>query len=860
MRQRFEKQMDQEMRFHLQAATEEYRRQGLSAEEAQRRALADFGSLELAKDEKRDLHPLQRLEGIRRDLVYAARQMRHSPTFALTVILTLAVAIGANTAIFSVVRAILFQPLPYVEPERLVCLWQSDRDIPWYTFSHPRFRFFQEHLLDVAQIAAYDDEAATVFQHGEAVRVEGGRVSANFFSVLGVSPALGRTFAPDEDRRGANPVAVLSDRFWRERFGADPKILGRAITVDDQPFTVIGVMPPAFQFLGVPIDVWRSRIVDTRTYAPASVELGATYLTVIARLEPGNTLGQLRERIRVLDRQYRAANPGNSDLTGRVNADGLQKKVYASVQKMVLVLWGAVACLLVIACANVANLVLARAIARLRELQIRAALGAGRSRIAQQLVIENLLLAFCSILVSLPLGVYGTQELALLLRQSSSAVPDVHADSGLMMFLFCLATSLGMLLGLLPMFLFRRASLHATDRGSSISRQSALLRNGIGSAQIAFCLILLTAAGLLADSFVRMSTTRTGIASDGVVLFPLDLMPERYRSLEQRGNFYDEAILRAASIPGVKMAAVASRIDVVANGLGYMVQPEGQVDLGPRNPSARGRSVSSDYFRVLGIPLLKGRYFDEHDTARSKRVAIVNEAFAGKFFPDLNPIGRHVKYSTDRIDCEIVGVVSDVRAGMSSAGSDEQIYLPLEQRPFLVATLLVRTTHASGVGGAIREAVRSIDRQQAVAGTVTLGQMIERRLRMPRMETTIVAVFALSALFLAAVGIYGLMAYSVAQRQKEIGIRIALGADSSGVHRLVFRQTFGILAVGFLIGVPASLALSRLYSSLLFSVRASDALALSSAGAVLVMTALAATYLPARRSAGADPISVLRID
>jgi putative ABC transport system permease protein len=849
------------MRFHVESSTEEYIAQGFSREDAHRKALADFGAIELAKDQMRDLHPFRFLEQLARDLRYAVRQLRHSATFAAAVILTLAVAIGANTAIFSVVRAVMLQPLPYRDPGRLLCVFHSDRpDFTWYTFSYPRFQYFQQHLRDLADTAAYDDESATVLVHGEPVRVEGGRVSANFFSLLGVAPALGRSFAPDEDLHGANPVALLSDTFWRARFGADPKIVGRTIPIDGEEFTVIGVMPPGFQFLGAPIAVWRSRIVDTRTFAPASVQLGASYLTVVSRLRPGIRLEQFRAKLNVLAEQYRAANPGNSDLTMPVSADLLQTKVYAPVHATLLVLWGAVACLLVIACANVANLVLTRAIARNREIRVRMALGASRLRIAQQLVLESLVLTLASILVSLPLSLWGMRELVSALRRTSPSVPDVHPDGGLMLFLFGFALTIGTLMGLMPLFLVRRGPLGGSERGSSASKWSAQLRNAIGAAQIAFCVVLLTAAGLLSESFLRMSTMPTGVRTEHVTLFPLDLMPDRYDSWDRRVNFYTEAIRRASSIPGVSAAAVTSRLDLVTTGLGYLVQPEGRADLGPRNPGARGRSVSPAYFQILGIPLMNGRLFDDHDTALSERVAIVNEAFARKYFPGVTPVGKHITYSTDRIVCQIVGVVANVRAALGSTAAEDQIYLPLTQRPWLVATLLVRTIKPLDVGPAIRRQVQSVDPGQAVGDSSTFDGIIERRLGWPRTEMAVVSFFALAALFLAAIGVYGVIAYSVAQRQKEFGIRIALGARSGAVRALVFRQTTGILAVGFLVGLPGSLALSRLYSSVLFAVEATDPIALFGAVALLLTVASAATYLPSRRATNIDPISVLRVD
>jgi putative ABC transport system permease protein len=325
-------------------------------------------------------------------------------------------------------------------------------------------------------------------------------------------------------------------------------------------------------------------------------------------------------------------------------------------------------------------------------------------------------------------------------------------------------------------------------------------------------------------------------------------------------NFYDDVLRRVATIPGMSGAAIASRVDLVSSGLGYMVQPEGQPDLGPRNPGARGRSVSPDYFRVLGIPLLSGRLFDQHDTTQSAWVAIVNEAFAKKFFPGMNPIGKHITYSTDRITCEIVGVVRNVRVSQQDAQIDEQIYLPVSQRPWLVATLLVRANRLEGMSAAIRQRVRAADPEQAVGEIIPMDQILANRLGRPRSTTSLVAIFAFAALFLAAVGIYGVIAYSVAQRQKEIGIRMALGADAYSVRGLVFKQTFGILAVGLLVGLPASAMLGRLYASMLFQVRPGDPVALAVTGSVLIAVALAASYIPAVRATRVDPLTALHTD
>ena len=796
-------------------------------------------------------------ETLLQDLRYAVRQFRHSPSFTISVMLTLVLAIGANSAIFSVVRAVLLQPLPYPEPDRLLCVWNADvQGAPWYTFSHPGFVLDRERLGPIADLAAYDDETVTVSGQGEPVRVEGGRVSSNFFPVLGVKPALGRNFLPEEDRHLATPVALLSDRFWRQRYSADPHMIGRSITIDGEDFTVIGVMPAAFHFQSAEVDVWRSRIIDTRTFSPASVQSGAGYLTVIARLHPGVPAAQFRAQLKVISTRD-DSRPGN------FTADLLQRRMFASVESTILVLWGAVACLLIIACANVANLVLARATARQRDLRIRLALGASRARIAQQSIVESVLLAGCSAVLSLPLGIAGMRYLIGALRRGSRVIPDAHLDWRILLFTMGIAASMGILFGLVPNCLLRvgpAAGLHSGGRGLSASKWSARWRGALVAAQFAMCLALLAAAGLLAQSFVHVYTVATGVRTDHVTLFPLDLMPDRYQTFDRRAAFYQDVLRRVEALPGVKAAGITSRVDLVSGGLAYVLRVPGNTNSAIEHAGTRGRSVSPDYFRVLGIPLLRGRVFDERDTTAAPRVAVVNEAFANKFFAGTDPIGRHVVYSTDQIDCEIVGVVANVRAGLQESGADDNLYLPLSQRPWLVARLLVRTEHPEAIAAAIRESVRAADPAQAVGQSEALDQVIADRLGQPRSTMLIVVAFAASALLLAAVGIYGVIAYSAAQRRKEIGIRMALGADAGRVRSLLFRQTFRIVAVGFLAGIPAAAMLSRLYASMLFDVQPGDPATFAAAIGLLIAVALAATYLPALRASKTDPLAELRAE
>jgi predicted permease len=799
------------------------------------------------------------------DLRYAVRQLRKAPAFAIAVVLTLAIAIGANTAIFSVVRTVLLQPLPYKEPGRLLCIWHGGgTNYSWYTFSYPRFLYFQQHLADVAELAAYDDEAVTFSDGGEPQRLEGGRVSANFFSLLGVKPAMGRGFLASEDHHGANAVVLLSDRFWRQRYDADPKIIGRTVIIDSEEFVVIGVLPRGFQFQGAPVDVWRSRIVDTRTFAPTSVQLGASYLTVVARLHPGISLSRLRAELNVTGAQYSTENSTNSDILGPVSADFLQKKLFSTVHVTLLVLWGAVVCLLVIACANVANLVLARATARYRDISVRFALGATRRRIAQQLVTENAFLSLCSALLSLPLTLWAMRFLVQALQRVSPSVPDVHLNVAVMLCTLGIAAAIGIVFGLAPMWMLAPgrvpSGIRSEERGFSASKVSTQLRNALVAGEVALCLVLLAAAGLLTQSFARMSTMNTGLRTDHILMVPLDLMPNRYQAWQKRVTFYDQVLERVETVPGVMTAGIASKVDLVSSGLGYMLQIEGSPDLGSRNPSARGRSISPGYFGVVGIPLLRGRLFTSHDTATSARVVIINEAFAREFFPGADPIGKHITYSTDRITCEVVGVVGNVRSDVQEADVDEQMYLPLSQRPWLVAKLLVRTNNPEGVAAAIRNRIQSVDAGQAVAGSVTFEQVVAEHLDRPRTAMLVVVMFAGSALLLAAVGIYGVIAYSVAQRRKEIGIRMALGADARRVKAMVFRQTLRLLGIGVMIGLPLAISLSRLYASLLFEVQSGDPLTFMGVIGVLFSVAFAASYLPAMRAAKIDPIIVLRID
>lgn len=798
------------------------------------------------------------------DLRFALRQLRKAPAFTVAAVATLALGIGANSAIYSVIDAAVFRPLQFKHPEQLVTVWAGGPgEASFYSFSYPRFQFFRERSREFAALAAYDDEVVSFVDHSEPERLEGGRVSANFFSVLGVTPALGRGFLPEEDAHDARPVALLSDGCWRKRYHADPHVLNRAVRIDGEEVTIVGVLPAGFQFRNPAVEVWRSRIVDTRTFAPESVRLGAGYLTVVGRLQANLSLRQVQSRFAAIDDSYRRDHRGNSDIGSGAYSDLLERQFFPSVRQPLVVVWGAVGCLLLIACANVANLVLARSSARQRECAVRMALGAGRPRIARQLITEGVLLSILGGLASVPVTAWSMPLLAAGIRRTMSAIPDPHLDLRVMAITLAAAAIIGTAVGLAPLLLVMRGelegALHSGGRAISSPAWSMRFREALVAAQVALCVVLLTGAALLVQSFLRMSARRSDLRVENISVVPLDLMPDRYQSWESRGRLYDEVLRRTSAIPGVASAAITSRIDLVQHGLGYMAGVEGGPDPGPGNPGASGRSVSPGYFRILGISLLRGRPFSERDSVSSPRVMIVNETFARQFFAGRNPIGKHVTYSTDRIRCEIVGVVRDVRFA-TQAEAEPTMYLPLAQRPWLVARLLMRTGSPEAVLAAVRKEIQAVDPDQAVAQARPLDDVISDTLGQPRTTMFMVIVFAVLALLLGAVGIYGVSAYSVAQRAREIAIRMALGADSHGVRVLVFRQTLRVLAAGLLPGVPLAAAVSRVYASLLFGMRAADPAILLAVGVTVAMVALAASSVPAIRAAAIDPISSLRAE
>ena len=785
------------------------------------------------------------IESVSQDLRYAARVLGRNRLFAAAAIGTLAVAIGANTAIFSLIDAAFLRPLPYPKSSRLVFLCEGQPSVT-YSFSYPRYEMLRDQASAFEGIAAYDDESITASISGEPERIEGGRVSANFFSVLRVQPILGRTFTPDEDRAAGPPLVILSHHYWESHFNSDPNVVDRTLRIDGIAHSIIGVLPAGFQFLGEPVEVWRSRMADTGTFFPSSVRRGARYLTVIGRLKQGAGVNEGQASLAVADARYRHEYPGNEDLDVSVYATPLQQQlVSGSLRLNLFVAWGAVSCLLLIAAANIANLLLSRAAARRKEISVRLAIGASRWRIARQLLTESTLVALCGGALGLFLAQWGVKILAATIRQSSHQMPEARIDGTVAAFTLAVALFVGLIFGLAPVAAALRAELTDGLRSMKHIHLPSLLV----TAEVALSLVLLAAAGLLMQSFLRMRGTATGIQSDQVSVLWLILNPHHYENFAARSAFYDETLRRVRALPGVRAAAIASRVDVL--------QRADMTIQGANEPLAgsNGRSISPDYLRLMGIPLLAGRDFNGHDATTSRKVMLVNQTFARRFFADRNPVGQRAVYGGN--DCEVVGVVGDVRGHLQNAGANAGFYIPLAQGPRGTARLLVRSTAPLS---AVRHEVEAVDPDQAIAEIRPLNDALDDTLSQPRSAMSILIAFASAALLLAVLGIYSVMAYGVAQRRREIAIRMALGAKTTDVRNLVLGQSLRLVVAGIAIGLPLAIATGRLYSALLFGVHPADLPTIASAIALVSLAALAAAYIPSRRATRVDPASALRAE
>jgi putative ABC transport system permease protein len=819
------------------------------------------------------------METLLLDIRHSGRKLAQSPGFAIVAIATLALGIGANTAIFSVVNSVLLQPLPYSKPDRLVRLMLKFRDGTGQAASIPKFMAWKEHTDAFQYLCAYDFSGPGLNISGGSMpeQVKGIHVSADFFPVFDVKPALGRVFSADEDRPGGPPLAVMSHGLWVRRFGKDQDAIGRILVLNGEPYTVIGVLPASFR--SYPI---------SDLFLPLQADRNSTnqghYLSVAARLKPGISLEVAKTQLTMAADRFRQANPNVVGKEESATAAPFQESMVGDVKQPLLILLGAVALVLLIACANVANLQLARATGRSREIAIRSVLGAGRWRIVRQLLTESMVLAVAGGTIGLVVGVWGARALVAL-RPGNLPRAAEFSDAALLdwrILVFTLGTAVltGLLFGVIPALQISRADLNSTlKEGSSRSGTGRhhYARNALVVTETALALVLLIGAALLIRTFASLRSVDAGFNPSHVLTFETSLGGSKYSTTARMDLLTQDVVRRIENVPGVIAAANVPFLPLEGGfGLGFNIigRPLAQ---GEQSTGGAGwMYVSPSYFKVLEIPLRRGRLFNERDTASAPSVVIINEAFVKKYWPKGDPINERIEIGKGmgpdftEAPREVVGIVGDVKEAGLGNPAPEEMYIPLAQvkdsfmelnNKIIPVTWVVKTAVSPlTLSTAVRKQVLAADSQLAIARERSLDQVVSEAMARQNFSMTLLTVFAGIALLLAAIGIYGMLSYAVQQRSQEIGIRMALGAQARDVRGMVVKQGMTLAGLGIVIGLAGALALSRLLTALLFGVKPNDPLTFAAIGALLALIALLACWFPARRATRVDPLVALRYE
>ena len=862
-----DQELSEELRAHVDLLTDQKIREGLEPEAARRAALLEVGGVEQVKERVREVRMGRPLDDLTQDLRYALRGLRKHRAFTAVAVITLALGIGANTAIFTVINTVLLKPLPYENPDQLVVVTETVSDRP-FGVSYQNFVDWRNQNTVFENVAAVRQrESFNLTGAGESERLQGRLVSANFLSTLGIKPIRGRDFFAEDDQPSATPVAIISHALWQRRFGADENIIGRQLTLNNQPFTVIGITPPNFSYgadadLTVPIGLSAERF-KLRGKDPGII--------AFARLKQGTSIGTANAELNTiaarLEQQYPDTNTGR-----RVRIESLRESVVGDIRPTLLTLLGAVGFVLLISCANVANLLLTRAAGRQREMAIRTALGAGRMRILRQLFTESTVLALAGGGIGLLLAIWGGSLLSSYIPEGIPRISELSVDGRVLAFTIGASLLTSVFFGLAPAL--QSAKTNLTEMLKQGERNSSPGHNRAGKllviSEVALTLVLLVGAGLLVKSFWRLSQVDPGFNPRNVLAMQISInaRPEEGSRVD---NFLTELKQRVKQLPGVQSVSVSNGLPFEGANFPPIVL-EGKPAPAPgQDPNGLLYIVSADYFKTMGIDLVRGRLFSNEDRKDTPPVALIDEVFARQYFPNEDPIGKRFKLNTpDADNREIIGVVRHVEHSNleGRTANVAEFYFNFDQTPLATlpryvrrVNLLVRTTvEPLGLAGPVRNQISAIDKDQAVFNVRSMEQALAESVAARRFSMILLAVFALLALTLAAVGIYGVISYSVAQRTREVGIRMALGAKTIDVLKLVIRDGLKLVLIGVAIGLAGALLLTRLMTTLLFGVTATDAVTYVTVALTLIIVALLACCIPARRATKVDPLIALRFE
>lgn len=791
--------------------------------------------------------------------------------FTLVAVLTLALGIGANTALFSIIDAVLLRPLPYRDSDRLVAI--SLQDVATKNknsvISFTKLRRIQAQSQLLEGTAGYYPVPLSLAMHDAPEQINGAHATRNLFEILGVELAAGRGFLNQEDEEGGANVAIVTDGFWHRHLGGNPKAIGQSLPLDGRSVTLIGVLAPTFRFpfLVPEPDVWLPRVFEHSLMGPLRVRTGASYVSTIARMKPGVSISQVGSELGAINAAYKRDSPGFADaIKFELAADPSKESLVGPVRTPLLVLIAAVGFVLLIGCANVASLLLARATSRRREIAIRSAIGASRVRLIRQLLTESILLSLVGGAIGILLSLVAVHLLAALPQRLVPHTNAIGLNLSVLAFTAGLSLFTGLAFGLLPSLASSAQNLNETlseARGSSTqSRRGRRSQTLLVVAEVALAALLVIGAGVLIRSFTKLTGVNPGFDGRNLTTFSLKLSEARYAQPAQRADFFRHLTEEIQAIPGVQSVAAVRYLPLAPGALFIYFCPEGEVCQGlGKDPFISTQQITPDYFKTMRIPLLRGRFFDEHDTASSSPVVIINETTARLHFAGKDPIGMHITGTREKIPMEIVGIVADVRSGGLSSATVAEMYQPLQQSPSSTMTLIIRS-HAdpSALLNATRRKITALDPDLPIAAIASMEEVIAAsgRVSQSRLTAQFTGTFALLALLLTAVGIYGVVSFAVAQRKQEMGLRMALGANRRDVLLLVISQGMRAVLGGIAVGFIAGLALTRLIKTLLFGTSATDPLTFTAVFLLLVATAVLACYVPARRAAALDPLVALR--